>query len=59
VEDKGNVICFATAQLVTQAQLKKLSSKVDLLEAKFGISLSKALRELTRRNSSFIERLFI
>lgn len=59
VEDKGNVICLATSKLVTQAQLKKLTIKVESLEARFGIRLSKALRELTRRNSSFIERLFI
>lgn len=59
VEDKGNVIGLATSHLVTQAQLKKLTTKVDLLEAQFGINLSRSLRELTRRNSSFIERLFL
>lgn len=50
VEDKGNIICLATSELITQAMLKKLRSSVDELEQRFQINLPKSLKALTRRN---------
>ena len=58
VEDKGNVICLATKQLVTQSKLKRLKRSVDDLEAQFQINLPKSLYELTRRNRPIIGKLF-
>ena len=50
VEDKGNVIAFATKRLVTQAALKNLRVHIDGLEDRFRIQLPKSLHELIRRN---------
>ena len=50
VEDKGNVIAFATQQLVTQANLKKLRYHIDDLETRFQIHLPRSLHALIRRN---------
>jgi len=56
VEDKGNVIAFATAQLVTLAALKKLKTHVDDLETQFGIHLPRSLYELVRRNRPMLRK---
>lgn len=58
VEDKGNVICIATQQLVTQANLKRLKPSIDQLEDRFQINLPKSLYELTRRNRPILGKLF-
>ena len=59
VEDKGNVICLATSQLVTQADLKKLKKTVDAMDVQFQINLSKSLHALIRRNRPILKKLFI
>jgi spermidine synthase len=59
VEDKGNVICLATSQLVTQADLKKLKKTVDAMDVQFQINLSKSLHALMRRNRPILKKLFI
>ncbi|MFT7235403.1 MAG: spermidine synthase [Methylophagaceae bacterium] len=59
VEDKGNVICLATKQLVTQSNLKRLKSSVEALEDRFQINLPRSLYELTRRNRPIIGKLFL
>jgi spermidine synthase len=58
VEDKGNVICLATSELVTQAHLKRLRKDVDALEVQFQVNLPKSLHGLVRRNRPIIGKLF-
>lgn len=59
VEDKGNVICLATKQLVTQSNLKRLKSSVEALDERFQINLPRSLYELTRRNRPILGKLFL
>jgi spermidine synthase len=58
VENKGNVIGLAMKQMVTQAHLKKIRSRVEQQESQFNIDLLRSLQELMRQNRSFISRLF-
>ena len=59
VEDKGNVICLATSQLVTQSDLKRLKKTVDAMDVQFQVNLSKSLHALIRRNRPILKKLFI
>jgi spermidine synthase len=59
VEDKGNVICLATSQLVTQSDLKRLKKTVDAMDVQFQVNLSKSLHVLIRRNRPILKKLFI
>jgi len=59
VENKGNVIGLAMHRTVTNAALKKLKPKVEILEQTFNINLPRALHDLIRQNRSLISRLFI
>ncbi len=58
VENKGNVIALAMKQIVTQAHLKKIRSRVEQQESQLNIDLLRSLQELMRQNRSFISRLF-
>jgi spermidine synthase len=58
VEDKGNVICLATKQLITQSNLKRLKASVNALDDRFQINLPQSLYELTRRNRPILGKLF-